>query len=386
MKITTSLAILVASMSLACTSGSQHLRPGQDYALADWVQPVPRNHVLQDSAWHIWCGSMIRGYDGKYHLYYSRWPRSTRHEAWITHSQIAYAVADRPEGPYRFVNVPLPELDGPVWDASVTHNPYILKHDGKYYLYYIGSYGDSTTRNCGAYSEEWWIRRNRQRIGVAVADDPAGPWQRFDRPVLANNEQDSTAFDALCVTNPAVCIGRDNRVVMLYKAVCKNGTISGGVVRFSVAFADRPEGPFEKSGQLIFQPEDSTSHMVAEDPYIWYDSQEDTYYAIVRDVVGLFTGEDSGGLALMQSPDALHWEVAPRPKVLSRLLTWDDGTTYDAKEDHVERPFLYFNDNGDPELLFGAFSIHRDGVFRDHSFNGWIPLAPTPASSSASEK
>lgn len=62
MKITTSLAILVASMSLACTSGSQHLRPGQDYALADWVQPVPRNHVLQDSAWHIWCGSMIRGY------------------------------------------------------------------------------------------------------------------------------------------------------------------------------------------------------------------------------------------------------------------------------------------------------------------------------------
>lgn len=108
--------------------------PGKDFALADSVQVIPTSNILQDSAWNIWCASMVEGYDGRYHLYYSRWPRQVGHEGWVSHSEIAYAVADKPEGPYTVVNVSLPAYSETAWDGAMTHNPYIVMYGGKYYL------------------------------------------------------------------------------------------------------------------------------------------------------------------------------------------------------------------------------------------------------------
>ncbi len=47
------------------------------------------------------------------------------------------------------------------WDADVTHNPNVLFHDGKYYLFYMGQFGDG---------KNYPMHRNHQRIGVAVAE------------------------------------------------------------------------------------------------------------------------------------------------------------------------------------------------------------------------
>lgn len=353
-----------------------HFAPGKDFALADSVQVIPISNILQDSAWNIWCASMVKGYDGRYHLYYSRWPRQVGHEGWVSHSEIAYAVADKPEGPYTAVNVSLPAYSETAWDGAMTHNPYIVMYGGKYYLYYIATQGRplASDQPIPAYGEEWWKRRNTQRIGLAVSEHPEGPWVRLPEPVLKNSE-DSTAFDAMCVTNPAVCIGCDGKVVMLYKAVCKNGTLQGGRVRFSVAFADTPEGPFTKTNRLVFQPENPEARMVAEDPYIWYDGKSDRYYAIVRDVVRQYTGSESGGLALMESTDALDWKPVAHPKVLPPVLKFSDGLEYDTrKSGGIERPFLYRDEDGVPQLLFGAFGVDKNGVRREHSFNARIPF------------
>lgn len=363
---------------LLLSCGQQVKVPGEDYALADMVQVIPVEYVQKDSAWNIWCGSMVKGYDNKFHLYYSRWPRRTGHEGWISHSEIAYAVADKPEGPYRDVNVSLSGTDSCAWDGATAHNPYIVLKDNQYYLYYVGTQGRplQTEEPVKRYGSEWWKRRNLQRIGVATADRPEGPWKRLPVPVLSASE-DTTAFDAMCVSNPAVCVGRNDTVVMLYKGVCKNGTYRGGKVSFSVAFADRPEGPFRKTDRLIFLPENQDSvkvNMVAEDPYIWYDKKLDRYFAIVRDVVDLFTGEDSGRLALMTSEDAVNWKPAKYPKVLPPTLRWSDGSTYDGRDSSVERPCLYRDEAGIPRLLFGAFGVRKGEVRRDHSFNGRIPL------------
>lgn len=368
------LVNLMVLFGMSCSHS--HFEPGKEYHLSDYIQTIPLENMQVDSAWHIWCGSMVKGSDGKYHQYYSRWPRQTGHEGWINHSEIAYAVSDTPEGPYAFQNVALGAYSDHAWDGAMAHNPYILTANGKYYLYYIATSGKvlSANEGVGAYSTDWWIRRNTQRIGLAVADCPAGPWKRLPSPVLENST-DTTAFDAMCVTNPAVCIGRGGKVVMLYKAVSRNGTIMGGKVRFSVAFADSLEGPFKKSNRLIFQPEDPEARMVAEDPFVWYDQHTDKYYAIVRDVIRQFAGEDSGKLALMESDDAIHWQTTCYPKILPPNLYFKDGTVYDAKEYGVERPFLYMDDEGKPLLLFGAFSVSEGGVHRSHSFNARIPIA-----------
>lgn len=367
------LACLGMQCSMSCTH--KDFVPGQDFAFADMVQTIPTENALCDSAWNIWCGSLIEGYDGKYHLFYSRWPRGTRHESWISHSEIAYAVADKPDGPYTPVNVALGFVDSVRWDGATAHNPYAIKYKGKYYLYYVGTQGSylGATECLKPYGSEWWKRRNTQRIGVAVADNPAGPWKRMDEPVLSNNA-DTTAFDAMMVANPAVCLGRDGKFVMLYKGVCKNGTIRGGKVRFSVAFADMPTGPFVKTGTQVFLPEDPNDPMVAEDPFLWYDPKCDLYFAIVRDVVRQYTGKESGGLALMKSVDAIHWQPVSHPKVLPPVLKWSDGRTYDANKLSFERPFLLFDKEGIPQLLLGACGVNKDNIRREHSFNVRVPL------------
>ena len=91
----------------------------------------------QDNYW-IWGSSVIKGKDGKYHMYVSRFPKSLPfHPGWMVASEIVHAVADVVEGPYQFSDVALPPRGPQYWDGRSTHNPRILYHDNKYYLIYI---------------------------------------------------------------------------------------------------------------------------------------------------------------------------------------------------------------------------------------------------------
>mgnify|MGYP000060552607 CR=1 FL=1 len=107
------------------------------------VKPLPTENRFSLDGYHVWCGAPVKGGDGKYHLFYSRWPKSVGFApGWAIHSEIAYAVADQPQGPYRHVNVALParplnpKTGKKYWDGDATHNPNLLRHpNGKYYLY-----------------------------------------------------------------------------------------------------------------------------------------------------------------------------------------------------------------------------------------------------------
>ena len=92
---------------------------------------------------------MVRDPKGSCHLFYSRWPRSKGFEAWVTHSEIAHAIAEKPSGPYEHVDVALPARGGDVWDGYCTHNPTVHTFNGNYYLYYMGNWciGYASTRN-----------------------------------------------------------------------------------------------------------------------------------------------------------------------------------------------------------------------------------------------
>ncbi|MRR52863.1 MAG: hypothetical protein EG825_18490, partial [Rhodocyclaceae bacterium] len=162
------------------------------------LQPAPATARFTHAEYNIWCGSAVKGEDGQYHLFYSRWPRALGHKAWVTHSEVAHAISDSPFGPWQHRDVALPARGTNYWDGSCTHNPTVLRFGRKFYLYYMGNYGDSIAR-----APLNWEHRNRQRIGVAVAETPNGPWQRFDRPVL-DVSADTNAPDALVVNNPSV--------------------------------------------------------------------------------------------------------------------------------------------------------------------------------------
>lgn len=337
------------------------LAPVSELDLFSMIRPVPRSAVLRDERYYIWCGAPIRSDDGRYHLYYSRWPRELGHNAWVTHSEIAHAVSDRPLGPYKHRDVALPARGKQYWDGHCTHNPNIIRAGRQYCLFYMGNTGDGNpTRQLNM------LHRNHQRIGVAVSDSPNGPWQRLDQPAVDANP-DKSAFDSLMTSNPGAVPRPGGGVLIVYKGVIDNGTTRGGRVRYGVATAANVLGPYTRHPGTIFEAKDGGKEwMLAEDPYAWYGKAR--YYAITRDVVGRFSGA-AGGLALFESRDGFDWRPAAQPKVLGNDFEWEDGTRSGSK---LERPALLFED-GVPVALFGALDLLKDGV-RDHACNVHIPL------------
>ena len=342
--------------------GDEVPRPATVPDLAAMLQPVPAEAKLIDPDYYIWCGTMVRGDEGKYHLYYSRWPRKLGHNAWVTHSEIAHAIGDTPTGPFRHADVALPPRGAQYWDGLCTHNPTILRAGDRYYLYYMGNTGDGV-----ATAQLNWTHRNHQRIGVAVAESPAGPWQRFDSPLVDVNA-DSTAPDALMTSNPTVARRPDGGYLLIYKAVGKQRPMPfGGPVVHLTATSDSPTGPFTKQLRPIFTT--PGVDFPAEDPFAWYDYAAGRYLAIVKDNNGHFT-KAGKSLALWESSDGFDWKLSAHPLVATPGVKWADG--HSQKLHSLERPQLLFGPDGRPAVLLCAVD---EDPSRPHSYNLRIPLS-----------
>jgi hypothetical protein len=359
-------AVLAVLPPLACGADSGAVSGAtneeEEWNLYARLQPVPLTGKFEDPEYNIWCGSAVRGEDGRYHLFYSRWPRRLGHQAWVTHSEVARAVSDSPFGPWKHQEVVLPARGTNFWDGSCTHNPTVVRIGGRYYLYYMGNYGDGVVgRSLN------WTHRNRQRIGVAVADSPEGPWQRFDRPILDVTDRPD-APDALMVSNPSVTERPLGGVLMVYKAVGLERPLPfGGPVVHLVATAESPLGPFTKTGRKVFGAPGVM--FAAEDPFIWWDGRR--YRAIVKDNAGHFT-KQGYSLALWESDDGLEWRLAKYPLVAKPEVVWADGRRQTLTA--LERPQLLF-EQGRPIALLCAAAETRD---RSGSFNIQIPIGPVP--------
>lgn len=325
------------------------------------LRPVPRTAKFEMDGYFVWGASLVRDPRGKCHLFFARWPKSTTFRGWVSHSEVGHAVADDPLGPYRFQDLALSGAGGAAWDAHMIHNPTVMESGGKYYLFYTGTHGNESWRPNQPLSsqDDYWVCRNNQRIGVAVADHPDGPWKRFDRPAL---DVTPGGWDSLITTNPSITPTPDGRFLLVYKAASPGEKPVGKVVH-GVALADQPTGPFVKHPHPIFTHQ--AAEFPAEDPTIWRG--DDRYYAIVKDMGGFFT--DAGrSLVLFESADGFDWKLSAHPLVSPLQIRWADGEV--QKVNRLERPQLY-RESGRPAVLFCA--VHLGGK-NEHSFNVHIPL------------
>ena len=104
------------------------------------LDKASRTPAFESEDYWVWGSSVVKGDDGKYHMFVSRFPKTLPfHPGWMVASEIVHAVSDVPQGPYHFSDVALPARGAQYWDGRSTHNPRILKHNGKYYLIYMGS-------------------------------------------------------------------------------------------------------------------------------------------------------------------------------------------------------------------------------------------------------
>lgn len=297
-------------------------------------------NVLVDPDYYVWGLSVIKWTDGKYHCYYSRWPKSVGFNGWLTDCEIAHAISDRPEGPFLFESVVLKSRNSAGWDVLTSHNPSVCVAGDKLCLYYISNdlgqdFEDlSAPMNLDFRKENWKLIRNNQRIGVAIATGPSGPFIRSENPVV---EPDNKLFKNIAV-NPAVTYV-NGKFTMIMK-----GDDVGEDKWFRiqlVGHADNPQGPFHFENKPVYDKKQT------EDAGIWYDRSRQTYYMTCH-VLGL------PDLALFTSKNSYQWQPASQPVLMKKEFLLDNGEIWKPKR--VERPFVLTDDKGKPVMLYVAVS------------------------------
>ena len=236
-----------------------------------------------------------------------------------------------------------------------TYNPTIHRFGNEYYLYYVGNSGDGVVMPVVNP-----VHRNNQRIGVAVAESPNGPWARFDRPII-DNGADRAAPDGRCVANPSVTRGPDGKYRLLYKAIPWEGPVV-----HTLAISNSPTGPFQKESKRLFTI--PGAEFPFEDPYFWFDAKRDRYFVIMRDMQGHVAGKGHSSLVLFESKDASDWVESEHLLVSDLQLHWKDRPTEAVKR--MERAQLMFDSKGDPIVL--AVAITDDSK---ETYNVRIPLS-----------
>jgi hypothetical protein len=186
--ILTFLSLLFISPVLAEQKSAFNHDETDTLDLKSKIQKVTDNNIFRDANACNWGSSIIKGEDGKYHIFYAQMLDEFSFSSWLTDGVISHAVSDYPAGPYRHKKVVLKGRGLDYWDAYTAHNPRIKFYNGKYYLYYIStntagkvlSDEQMNLARHGKLGDEFRdLVRTNQRIGVAVSDSINGPWKRF---------------------------------------------------------------------------------------------------------------------------------------------------------------------------------------------------------------
>ena len=138
-----------------------------------------------------------------------------------------------------------------------------------------------------------------QRIGMAVADSPDGPWRKVgkDGLILSPSEDPKHWTHGSQVVNPAFLKRPDGKYLIYYKS-----NDHGRGARMGVAIADNLEGPY------VHQPAPFTANnRTIEDGYAFMTGGR--FYFLTTDNHGLFM---RGGGLLWQSADGLAFDPVPQ--------------------------------------------------------------------------
>lgn len=320
--------------------------------LGRMIQPADPSHFLRDPDAYTWCNSIIKGPDGRYHLFFSRWPKALGFYAWLTHSEVVHATADHPEGPYTHQALALPAGRGPGhWDQYSAHNPKIKQFEGKYWLYYTATNDGGKNLPLprlhriikeGWSKPDWWPTLGRhQRTGVAVSDTLNGPWKPLEQPIVEPSEP---IMDH--AVNPAVTQMPNGRYVLIIKGRDAKTPNRFRLIQ-AVGTSDRPEGPFTLEKKAAFRD------VPTEDASIWFDPVRKRYYAIYHALGNNYLG-------LITSEDGRNWKSARHAKVCPKQVRLTDGSLLPITR--MERPSVFCED-GVPRVLSVAVETTSGDAF-----------------------
>lgn len=299
---------------------------------------VPKGFALQEKDWHIWCNAPVLADDGKIHLFVSRWPvKDGFGNGWHTTCEIAHYCADKPEGPYTYIETVLKGDGKPdSWRKQGTHNVTVLRlPDKRYALLFIANSGGK--RGQGGFPAN-------QKIGLMLADSPGGPWKLSGKDgLILDRPEDPEVWShdsVVGVNNPTLLPMPGGRFFLYYKAM-KAG--KGEVRKMGLAIADKVEGPY------VFQKTPLTENK---------GTIEDGFAFRLDGKVNLLVtdchGEGRGGGMIYQSDDGITFgqtEIRAYEAVDHYMKRWPDPAKGWSPW-VLQRPALLLDRQGIPTHLF----------------------------------
>lgn len=273
------------------------------------LKPAKVENGFKMDGYYVWGASVIKGDDGLYYMFASRWKKDLPFPAgYMTGSEIVLATSSELEGPYEFKKVIIGAREGNFFDSAMAHNPHIKRVGNKYVLFYIGS-PDGT--------------QEKRQIGYAVSDDLVN-FQRMDNPV-------ELPFNA---NNPSVVVLPTGKIMLFFR---------DGGLKVSVAKADSLESGFRVLAYDLFDGKR------AEDMFVFVKNSK--YYMVAEDNGAAFTGKERFGF-MAESADGINWVPSKNILAYDHTIKLVDGS--ELKAVRRERPQFVF-EGGNPVCLFTSF-------------------------------
>ena len=310
------------------------------------VLPRDPQNGLEDRTMKQWCywdGQIVKGPDGKYHMFASRWDQSRGHNGWFG-SAAVHAVSDKPIGPYIDKGLAWPDNQG-----GKGHNVTALVLPDKSYA----------------------VVASETRPGdVFVSKSLDGPWKQ-----LGSIQVDANGFEARDgrMSNVSMMVRPDGG----FEIVARSGAIMIGTNGIL--------GPYKLQGRSIYSNMPGLPTRNLEDPVVWYSggmyhivvncwSERKAFHLTSPDGINNWTNR---GLAYDPTTDFIrytdgtvnHWNKIERPGVLleNGHVAYFTFAVLDVPKDQ-ELP----NDNHGSKVIVVPF----DGVKFDRDMANLSKAAP----------
>lgn len=139
---------------------------------------IPRA-TKPNPGWRSVSTADVLEWEGKYYMYYQAFSIFPKPEG--DYCPVAVSMAGSPDGPWTPLNqVVIPNGEKDEWDGYSIHDPYPLVHDGKIFLYYKSDFD---------------VKERRVRMqGLAIADNPLGPFNKHPLNPVLNSGHETTLF------------------------------------------------------------------------------------------------------------------------------------------------------------------------------------------------
>jgi hypothetical protein len=282
------------------------------------VGPRDPKNGLEDvtmKQWDYWDGKIIKGPDGKYHLFGSRWDQARGHNEWWN-SKAVHAVSDNLFGPYVDKGLCWPDSEG-----GRGHNVTALQlADGRYAIVI------SETRPGTVY----------------VSKSLDGPWELLGKITVEGNPK-------WHASNEIILLRPDGHYEMFGRP---------GVVMISTTGV---LGPYVAQGPSIYptiagMPQHELAHL--EDPVLWFSGG--LYHVVVNN------WSDRRAYHLT-SKDGIHdWTyrgVAYDPT--KDFVRYTDGTVNHWTK--LERPSVYLENGHVAAVTFAVIDVQKE---QEHGNDG----------------